>query len=1133
MNRSKVKTGVYVCHCGTNIAATVDVAAVAEFARHLDDVVVARDYIYMCSEPGQGLIKQDIQEYGLNRVVVASCSPLMHEPTFRRVCAEGGVNPFLCQIANIREQCSWVISDRQQATAKAKGLVAAAVRRVHNNRPLSMRQAEMTQAVLVVGGGIAGIEASLRLADAGKQVYLVERDTSIGGHMGQLYKTFPTIDCAACILTPKMVSAGRHPNIKLLSYSEVESVSGFVGNYQVRIKRKPRYVDETLCAGCGKCADVCPIEVTNPFDEGLSKRKAAYRNSPQAVPGAYAIEKRGTAPCRAACPTDQRAQGYIALIHARRYADAYWAIRREHPFPSVCGRVCNHPCEDACTRGKVDQPVSIMALKRFVADWAYAHRDELPQMRDKSLVGTPYQHNPPPTGKKVAIIGAGPAGLTAGLDLVRLGHKATVFESLPVAGGMMRVGIPPHRLPYERLDWEIQQIVDEGVELRLNTRVDNIPALFEKGYDAVIIATGAHSAQKLPIPGSEHPDNWLSLDLLRRACLGEPLDLSGREIVVLGAGDVALDAARTAIRLGQPKVKIVCRGMRASFNELHEAEAEGVEIIKNRVFKEIVVKGEKIIGVMCLEAEVGGIVNGQRQVREIPGSEHIIPCDMVVWALGQRPDFSFLPEDGSIAIRYPIGLWANEEMMTTRPGVFTAGDLRRGTTFFVVDAIAEGHHVARCVDRYLKGQEGVPEPKLPPAVEMSPEEIEARFASQETKRIPRTALHTIPPEERVNNFKEVDMTMTEEEALAEAERCLHCGICSECLECEAACERGAIDHNMQEEYIDLTVGAIILATGFKTFDPRRAPELNYGKLDNILTAMEFERLINTAGPTQGKVLLKNGKPPKSIAIVHCVGSRDHNYNDYCSRACCMYSLKIAQMAHDYMGGVEIHEIYRDMRTYGKGYEEFYNRTAKMGVHFYHGKVKGIEQKGKKLRVSWSEAFHDQPNHVDVDMVVLATGFEPQADAAKIASLFGVSRSKDGFFLERHPKLAPVETVSEGIYLAGACQSPKDIPDSVAQAGAAAAAALSLLDQGVIALDPVVAENNPQRCAGCGQCVAACPYGAIELQDGLASVNTYLCKGCGTCAAACPNKAISLIHFNDTQLVSEIIGALADAPLEVA
>src|SRR4030066_365581 len=299
-----------------------------------------------------------------------------------------------------------------------------------------------------------------------------------------------------------MTAVGRHENISLLSYSEVENVSGYVGNYQVRVRRKARFIDESQCTGGGKLAEVCPVDVINTFDRGLSPRKATYRNSAQAVPGAYVIEKRGIAPCRAACPTVQRAQGYIALIKQKRYADAYWAIRREHPFPSVCGRVCNHRCEDACSRGKYDEPVNIMGLKRFVADWAYAHRDELPNLRDKSIVGTPFKHFPNPTGKKVAIIGAGPAGLTAALDLVML----------------------------------------------------------ENGYNAVLIATGAHQAKKLPIRNSNHPDNWMSLDVLRRACLGEKFELSGKKVVVLGGGNVALDTTRTVLRLGADEVRMVCMG---------------------------------------------------------------------------------------------------------------------------------------------------------------------------------------------------------------------------------------------------------------------------------------------------------------------------------------------------------------------------------------------------------------------------------------------------------------------------------------------------------------------------------------------------------------------------------------------
>jgi heterodisulfide reductase subunit A len=924
-----------------------------------------------------------------------------------------------------------------------------------------------------------------------------------------------------------MVSVGRHENIELLTLSEVDSISGYMSNYTVKVRRKPRYIDEAVCTGCGSCAEVCPIEIENPFDLGLSKRNAAYRFSAQAVPFSYAIEKRGVAPCRDACPTDQRTMGYIALVREKRYADAYWAIRREHPFPSICGRVCNRQCEEACTRNQVDEPVNIMGLKRFVADWAYDHRDELPNMRDKSLVGTPFLQDPLPTGKKVAIIGAGPAGLTAGMDLVRLGHKATVFDYQPAAGGMMRVGIPPHRLPQHLLDWEVEQILEEGVELQLNTYIDDVPGLLESGFSAVIAATGAHRAIKLPIPGSNHNDNWMSLDLLKRVALNDHPNLKGKKVAVLGGGNVALDSARTAVRLGKPKVSMICletRGEMPGFEwEIQVAEEEGIKMYPGRVFKEIVVKRQRIVGVRCAEVVFRGFKRGRPDFDEIPDTDHVIPADMVVWAIGQRPDFNYLPQDGSISTLLPVGINTDDDMMTTLPGVFAAGDVHRGMTFFVVDAIAEGHRVARCVDRYLRGEEGIPEPEPRIAAKLETDEVRRKIEEGQVSSAKRVPIPSIPLDERRNNFKEVDLTLTEADALIEANRCVMCGICSECLECLAACEKGAIDHDMQEKVEEVNVGAIILATGFKDFNPRQAPEFGYG-LPNVVTAMEIERMVNTGGPTNGKVLLNNGQPPKQVAILHCVGSRDDKYHEYCSRVCCMYSLKLAHLIREYVSA-EVHEIYRDMRTFGKGYEEFFNRTKGAGVNFYHGRVSNVEPLNGHLVVRWDESYHNQPDHVEVDMVILSTGFEPQDDAGKVASIFGVNRSPDGFFLEKHPKLGPVETANRGIFLAGACQSPKDIPDSVVQAGGAAGAALSLLDQEMVVLDPSVAEVAITRCAGCGQCISTCPFEAIVLENGHAVVNPYQCKGCGTCAGACPNKAMTLINFNDRQLVAELVGAL--------
>ena len=653
------RVGVYVCHCGINIAGKVDVFDTAEFARTLPNVVLAREYKFMCSDPGQELIQQDIKEHGLNRIVVASCSPLMHEATFRRATAEGGLNPFYFQMANIREHVSWVTQDKAAATEKAKALLAAAVRRVCLNEPLERQNVPVDAHVMVVGGGIAGIHAALTLADAGKKVYLVEREPTIGGHMAMFDKTFPTLDCAACILTPKMSLVRSHRNITLWTYSEVTGVEGFVGNFTVHVKRKPRYVKEELCVGCNQCVEACVFKegkFDDEFNQGLSKRKPIYMSFPQATPSVVQID------------------------------------------PATCLHFRTGKCKQAC---------------------------------------------------------------------------------------------------------------------------------------------------------------------------------------------------------------------------------------------------------------------------------------------------------------------------------------------------------------------------------------------------------------------------------------------------KGACEREAIDFNQQEEQIDVKVGAIILATGFEPFDAKRIPQYGYGKYDNVYTSLEVERLVNASGPTGGEIHLRDGSKPKAVGIVHCVGSRDECTNRYCSRVCCMYSLKLAHLVKE-RTSAEVYNFYIDMRTPGKGYEEFYDKLLKEDVHFIRGRAAEVsdwtmtdKEKGK-LVIRAEDTLIGVVRRIPVDMVILSVGLEARHDADAVRRMFNISCSHEGWFLERHPKLAPVSTFTDGIFLAGSCQGPKDIPDTVAQAGAAAAEALVLIDRGHVELEPNTAFITEDLCSGCKTCVAMCPYSAVTFNSvkKIAEINGALCKGCGTCVAACPSGAAQQHLFTDAQVYEEIEGVLS-------
>ncbi len=665
-----IRTGVYICHCGVNIAMTVDVKAVAEFAKGLPCVVVARDYQYMCSDPGQELIKSDIKEFGLNRVVVASCSPRMHEPTFRNACADAGLNPYCFEMANIREQCAWV--HLKGATEKAKDLVASAVAKAALLEPLERKKVGVIPRALVIGGGIAGIYAALEIADKGFETYIVEKEPSIGGHMAQLDKTFPTLDCSACILSPKMVEAERHKNIQLFTYSEVKEVKGYIGSYEVKIRKKPRYVDEHKCTGCGECANACLLRgtVPNEFDAGLGKRGAIYVPFPQAVPLAYTVD-----------------------------------------------------------------------------------------------------------------------------------------------------------------------------------------------------------------------------------------------------------------------------------------------------------------------------------------AEHCI---------------------------------------------------------------------------YI------------------------------TK-----------------------------------------GKCGKSPACKEACSANAIDFAQHEEEIEIEVGTIVVATGYELLDPAERPAYGY-KYDEVLTGLEFERLSVASGPTGGKIII-NGKEPKEVVFISCVGSREREGrvecgrmqdarfsnlkpqtskgNEYCSRVCCMYIAKQAHLVRDKIPDARVKIFYNDMRAYGKGFEEFYNRVKKEGAEYIRkeleDEVEVIKRSEEDDKVIVRTVSGREKVEIEADLVVLANAIVPGKDAGELAKILKISRSGDGFFLEAHPKLCPLDTFTGGIFIAGCCQSPKDIPDSVAQAVGAAIRASIPLIRGEVEVEPLVASVNENICVGCGTCEAICPFDALSLEAGVIHVNEVVCKGCGSCGSACPSGAISMRHFKDEQIYAQI------------
>ena len=1125
-----MRIGVFICYCGSNIGANVDVERVAKEVLKFPGVVFSQTNLYTCSEPGQDQIINAVKEHNLNRVIVASCSPLVHSTTFMKTVDTAGLNPYLFGMANIREHNSWIHDDREKATQKAIDLIRMAVAKVYRHKPLYPKYFELNKNVLVIGGGIAGIQASLDLAEGGRKVILVEKQASIGGRMAQLDKTFPTLDCSACILSPRMVDVGMNENIELLSLSEVIKVEGSIGNFKVTIRKKPRYIDIKNCTSCGDCEKVCPVSYTSNFEAGLSSRKAISKMFAQAVPSAYFINFKGKAPCRSNCPANVPAQGYITLIREKKYIEALKLHRENNPFPSICSRVCTNLCEENCTRSLVDDPISIRNLKRFIADYELKlGKIPLPEMEEKK-------------SKKIAIIGSGPAGLTASYYLTKRGYTVKVFEALPVVGGMLRVGIPEYRLSSKILDLEIDVIIRMGVEIKTNHKIESSDDIYklksEENFDVIFLATGAHKNISLGIDGEDLNGVIPGVEFLKEVALSNIKKVEGR-IAVIGGGNVAIDSARTALRLGADEISIFYRRSRKEMpaieEEIEEALEEGVRI--NYLTSPVKIEGEnnKVERLVLIKNKLGELdKSGRRRPIPIEGSEFNYPVDQIIIAIGQKPDVDYLingKKKFELSSKKNIKLEREELLLVDEEGIFAGGDLVIGPST-ATEAIAHGKLAADVITKFLEGEkiedieQEIREEKATEIL-LKSDELFTFKELESFEKNKRVSTNKLSVEDRVNNFKEVVLPITEEQAFKEAERCLNCGICSECHECIKTCEANVIDYSQKEEIITREVGAIVVAVGVDIFDISLYGEYGAGKLEDVITSLSYERILSASGPTGGYILRpSDNKEPKTIVFLSCVGSRDKVKGvPYCSAACCMYLAKQAILTKEHLPDSTSYIFYTDIRSPGKAYEEFIDRAKEYGTQYIRGKVSKIYKKSEKLIVMGVDTIIGEQLEIEADLVVLASGMIAAKGSKKLAEILNINIGPFGFYTESHPKLRPVETNTSGIFIAGACQSPKDIPASVAQGSATASKILALMSKDKLATDPIVAQVNLIRCIGCNKCIMVCPFKAIEEIEirGMKAVQVIeaVCKGCGLCEATCPIDAVSLSGFTDEMILEEL------------
>ncbi len=884
---------------------------------------------------------------------------------------------------------------------------------------------------LVIGSGIGGMELAIKLGDMGYRVLVVEKEPSIGGRMVLLSKVFPTLDCASCIATPKMAATAHHPNVTVMTDSEVTGITrDGGGGFHLHVHRRPRFVDLAACTGCRKCEQACTVAVPDEWNGGMVSRRAAYIAYPQAIPQKALIEHPGASPCTDACPAGIKAHGYVSLVRSGRYEEAFRLVLDATPLVETLGRACYAPCETACTRGELEEPVAIRRLKRFVAERHVADGDGM-QIECAS-----------PNGRRVAIVGSGPAGLTAAWHLQRAGYAVRIHEAADQPGGFLRQAIPGYRLPAEVVERDVARVRAIGVEIMTGASVTDLETLRADGFDAVLVASGTPESRPLGVPGETLRGVRSGVDLLREVRTGTSPDLTGRRVVVVGAGNVAMDAARTALRLGALEVTVAYRRgrdeMPAHRAEVEDALAEGVRFEFHVAPLEVVGDGQGwVTGLLC-ERTVPGApdASGRRRPEPVPDSGFDLGCDVVVVAVGLAPALGALAGPLGAA---PDGraVVASQTLQSPVPWLFAAGDVVTGPSD-IAHAVGNGRRAASAIDHWLRGEELDPTARRDDSARVVDRtDVIARQRSY-ANRPSRLAPPVLSPAPRA--FSEVEPPITEAQAREAAGRCLDCGVCSECGECVAVCPADAIDLDQRGEDLSLHVGGVVVATGYRLFAADLKPQYGYGRYPNVITGMQMERLLSPTRPYTSLLRPSDGTMPKRIAYVMCTGSRDESVgNPLCSKFCCMYSLKQNQLIMGVLRFAEVTVHYIDIRAVGKGYDEFYEQAKVMGARFVKGRVASVrETSGGGLVLRYEDI--DNGGHVaeaEYDLVVLAVGVQPNPDVTRLFEGGAIALDDWAYVDEVDEDFSPAATSIPGVFVAGAVSGPRDIPESILHAGAAA------------------------------------------------------------------------------------------------